>query len=390
MNKFFSKQIKIQEIISNYKILDFNLPYQRNDDAWSKKNKNKFIDSILNNYLIPPIIINKNENSLWEVLDGKQRLTTIWKFYNGDFDYIDENGKTYKYNEVENNFLKKELIFIFLENENSDKLHETFLRINKGSINLNKNEFIFSNMNETVKSWFKDISNTLDFKNICNKKTSDKRFSWESYNVWTLTIILNNNQNIKTSVRQLMEKSFTKNIFLNNDLNKETLTKNYRKVFQLIKHFQEINENIIPNSSFKTIYTSLFVALYRNIDNYNIIFSNKEKIVEELLPQINEITKDQMGGGTKFDGLKHIEKRINTVNQILTKYLNDSKRSFDINQKNKIIEKQNWLCSMCNTKINISNSHGDHIIPYSHGGKTNIDNLQMLCPNCNFKKSNKY
>lgn len=47
-----------------------------------------------------------------------------------------------------------------------------------------------------------------------------------------------------------MEKSFTKNIFLNNDLNKETLTKNYRKVFQLIKYFQEINENIIPNSSF--------------------------------------------------------------------------------------------------------------------------------------------
>lgn len=67
----------------------------------------------MNNYLIPPIIINKNENSLWEVLDGKQRLTTIWKFYNGDFDYIDENGKTHKYKEVENNFLKKRINFYF-------------------------------------------------------------------------------------------------------------------------------------------------------------------------------------------------------------------------------------------------------------------------------------
>lgn len=31
---------------------------------------------------------------------------------------------------------------------------------------------------------------------------------------------------------------------------------------------------------------------------------------------------------------------------------------------------------------------GDHIIPWSKGGKTIPDNCQMLCINCNIKKSN--
>ena len=31
---------------------------------------------------------------------------------------------------------------------------------------------------------------------------------------------------------------------------------------------------------------------------------------------------------------------------------------------------------------------GDHIIAWSQGGKTNLDNLQMLCKFCNNTKSN--
>ncbi len=33
---------------------------------------------------------------------------------------------------------------------------------------------------------------------------------------------------------------------------------------------------------------------------------------------------------------------------------------------------------------------GDHVIPWSDGGKTSDDNCQMLCKTCNAKKGNRY
>ena len=43
-------------------------------------------------------------------------------------------------------------------------------------------------------------------------------------------------------------------------------------------------------------------------------------------------------------------------------------------------------CVYCDSTENI---HLDHIIPFSKGGATNVENLQLLCQKCNLQKSNK-
>lgn len=46
---------------------------------------------------------------------------------------------------------------------------------------------------------------------------------------------------------------------------------------------------------------------------------------------------------------------------------------------------QRWKCAICVRGIKTS-YHVDHIVPVSRGGKTEVWNLQLLCPPCNLKK----
>ena len=51
--------------------------------------------------------------------------------------------------------------------------------------------------------------------------------------------------------------------------------------------------------------------------------------------------------------------------------------------------RDNCTCQYCGIKKKIKDLTFDHIIPRSHGGKTNWLNVVSACRSCNFKKGNK-
>ncbi|WP_394708360.1 DUF262 domain-containing protein [uncultured Desulfuromusa sp.] len=70
-------------------------PYQRMGGVWTKEKKQLLIDSILNDYDIPKIYFHlydreKASESGYEhaVIDGRQRLETIWEFVDGNFLFV--------------------------------------------------------------------------------------------------------------------------------------------------------------------------------------------------------------------------------------------------------------------------------------------------------------
>lgn len=62
-------------------------------------------------------------------------------------------------------------------------------------------------------------------------------------------------------------------------------------------------------------------------------------------------------------------------------------RKFNSNQRETIIGRANYKCELCGIDLD-DTWEADHIIPYSIGGKTIIENAQALCKSCNRIKSN--
>ncbi len=65
-----------------------------------------------------------------------------------------------------------------------------------------------------------------------------------------------------------------------------------------------------------------------------------------------------------------------------------SLRAFTDSQKRTQYEKQKGICPKCGKHFTLEQMEGDHITPWSKGGHTVPENLQMLCKNCNRRKSN--
>jgi hypothetical protein len=85
--------------------MNINPDYQR-DVVWSEPRMVHLIDSLFNNYYVPPLIFKvvsglkpgTTERRRWRTcIDGKQRLTTIRKFFDGEIPYIDKKRQRWYY-----------------------------------------------------------------------------------------------------------------------------------------------------------------------------------------------------------------------------------------------------------------------------------------------------
>ena len=56
-------------------------------------------------------------------------------------------------------------------------------------------------------------------------------------------------------------------------------------------------------------------------------------------------------------------------------------------KKRTIYEKQKGICPKCKGHFALEEMEADHITPWSRGGKTLAENCQMLCRECNRRKS---
>ena len=83
--------MSLGELLSLYRDNELNLhPEFQRFFRWSDQQKSRLIESLLLGIPIPPIFVSQDEKGKWDVIDGLQRLSTIFQLTG---ELLDENGK---------------------------------------------------------------------------------------------------------------------------------------------------------------------------------------------------------------------------------------------------------------------------------------------------------
>src|SRR5438876_2550696 len=102
--------------------------YQREKKLWSQDKKSLLIDTILEDIDIPKLYFNRTAKGNYEVVDGQQRLWTIWEFLTGEFTY---KGRTFaKLTAAQQRWIKQyELQITVFEDAEDSYLRKLFVRL---------------------------------------------------------------------------------------------------------------------------------------------------------------------------------------------------------------------------------------------------------------------
>jgi len=118
--------------------------------------------------------------------------------------------------------------------------------------------------------------------------------------------------------------------------------------------------------------------IYNKFDDKTRNAFDPEKIEAELKKYFGYEYEDQITNkkGIFEYVLDHDERHLNI-------------RAFKESEKRAAYENQNGICAKCGKHFEYEEMKGDHITPWSQGGKTELANLQMLCRYCNRRKSDR-
>lgn len=382
--------------------INTNPDYQR-PSVWTKSQKQLLIDTILRDYDIPKIYLHKRDNNTFDVIDGQQRIRTIWSFYNNEFalakDADDVNGcviANKKYSELPIEITtiidSYTLDFVILDNPNEDEIREMFLRLQNGTSlkAQEKRNAMPGNMRNFVKKVAKhDFFNKVNFTN--------SRFTYDLIAAQMCLLSINK------KICNIKDKDLNTMYFENAAFDEHS--QEAKNIFRVLDYLNTMFPTKAPELKRYSVI-SLFILIMEMMPNYDIRKREKElaswfiefeaqrALDEQKAPEMQDpklvIYHEKVSNSSDtYDSLtyRHTFLKEDLLSKITNLPQKDNKRNFDEAQRQVIFRKYDGKCQICGKICEWNDWEADHIIPWSKGGKTVVENGQVLCPSCNSKKS---
>ena len=378
--KITEKKVPVRDIIQDYSEdeetsrvvawggkLDVRPEYQR-EYVYDVKQRDAVINTVLQGFPLNIMYFVKRPDDTFEVLDGQQRIISICRYAQNQFS-IQIPSKTLPgkfdtvnfptlYDELRDAFLAYELQVYICEGTEQEKIN-WFQIINIAGEKLEKQEILNAVLHS---AWLTDAKSVFSRKNVGADKNYGKYLNGECIRQKYLETAFRwaaDDEGItgENAVEQYMQKH-------RGDANANALWKYFEDVFKWVqKNFGNFDK------SMKGVEWGL---LYNHHKDKHLDPEKLQKRAKELLAD------------------SEVQKKSGIYEYLLTddeRVLN--LRMFEENDKQTMYNQQDGKCALCQRPFKIEEMHGDHIIPWSKGGKTTLENGQMLCVQCNLKKSNR-
>ena len=330
--------------------LDIRPPFQR-EFVYNDKQRDAVINTVISNFPLNVMYWEDKGDGTYNMIDGQQRCLSICKYVNGDYS-INSRFFHNLTKEEQDKILNYPLMIYFCKGTDKEKI-DWFEVINTYGEKLNSQELrnaIYTG------EWLTDAKKHFS-KNGCVAYAISEKY-------------MNG-----TPIRQDYLETSLKWISNQDNIGIE----DYMALHQ---HDSDANELWIYFQSVIDWINRLFPKYRREMKGidwgllYNE-FKNQSYNSEKMEEQVKELMMDD-----DVTNKKGIYYYLITGKE---KHLNI--RSFTDNQKREAYEKQKGICPNCKEHFEIEEMEADHITPWHDGGKTTSDNCQMLCRECNRRKS---
>ena len=390
--------------------LNIQPSYQR-QYVWDAKKASLLIESVLLDIPIPIIYLAQNEDGVENVIDGQQRLTSLFSFLDGKFPdgklfkltglnvFKELKGKTYKdLDDAKQEKIRDYALRVisFTNESDPDLQYEIFQRLNTGSVALNDQELRNCIYRGKFNDLLKELADNEDFRFITGIQKPHSRMKDVEMVLRFIAFRENSYMNYQNPIKKFLNDTMRK--FRNLD------DVDAKKIRDYFKKACLNTRSLLGDKAFRRF--SAGDAGHQdgqwekplNISLYDIVMDSMSRIDSNVLMRhldaireayISVISTDEAMISTITKGTSDkpvVTARFTIWNNILNSIIADDKadeRCFSRSFKQKLYD-NDPTCAICGQYIaDIDDSAVDHIEQYWKGGKTIPSNARLAHRYCN-------
>lgn len=381
--------------------------------VWNQKQASRLIESILLNVPLPMIYLAEQSDGKEEVIDGQQRLTSIFFYIDGKFGSQSSfrlvgvgkeiNGKTFKELDEERQDRIRGFTIrtvTFSKDSDVDLKYMIFERLNSGSVKLNHQELRNCTCWGPYNNLLKEMALDSDFVRLLgfDKDTGDRKMR-------DVELVLRFAAFYHSQYRGY--KAPMKN-FLNHDMEKYRLVtqQDANELKTSFKNALLLNKSMLGDHAFRRFIRGRseesrdgrWEEQKYNVALFDVLmgcFARRTKA--EVMPHLDTLREallDLMTSEEEFlnsidrytDGSRQVMYRFSRWEDTIDKIVglpHREPRFFSVKLKKELFS-QNSACTLCNQQIQtIDDAAVDHIHQYWLGGKTIPPNARLAHRYCN-------